>query len=335
MTTPLLSNRAEALRTILLEDPAAIEDLPEAESTRLGRLLEANRLEPLLYDLARRTGHEGRLSPSRLSAWRMAHLCAVGRATAFREALDDILDLASARDIPVQLLPGPQLAFFVHSSPELRPLGDLEVRVPGHCARDLQAALRTRRFFETEDIVSFPHSSRFHLPPLERDGAVLRVYFELPLDLGADLDPGIDLPAVLQGGRTAMPLLLGPEALFVLVAHEMASRHFGHSLQLLHDLHVLARRDGPAAGNLFLRVEEPNLRLEGLVCLSILETLLGTPIDPALLDGLRESAGLSDARRKLLLKLARTAVLQYPASPRVLGTVARLTRDARTKPQPA
>jgi len=279
----------------------------------MDRLVEGQRLEALVFDRLVRAGSDGSesaessISPGRLASWKTAHLMAVERSTAFRGVLDEVLELASTRAIPVQLLPATQLAFFHYPSPELRPLVDLEIRVPAEpdeIAQKLHGALESHGFREIDDLVTARGGT--HLPLLERDGVTVRVHRAAVPALaseGSERDAGTS------------PLLLDAEALVLELCHEVFARRFSHALLFLHDLHVVFTSLKPNWEGILGSLAGSSPALETFLTLSVLAKVLGTGLDPEPLRRLEEAAALSPPRKKLLYELCTTAALEYPASP--------------------
>jgi hypothetical protein len=320
VSSPLFPQRSaigEAIRAILLENPAAIEHLPAGDGSLVDRLLEANGLEPHVCDLAARHGVESLISPRRLSGWRMARLMAVARTTVFGEALREVLELAAAREIPVRLLPATQVAFRVLSGPELRPLSSLDIQVPRGRERELQLALKTRRFFEVEDLVSVDYEDHHHLRPLERDGVTVKVHRRSASDLR--YAPWDVLPDAVED--PSRPLVLDPEPLVLLLCHEMAARRFSHSLGLLRDLHAVMTTLKPDGARVVRFAIETGLSMDAFASLSILETVLGPAAGAECLRSLEDVVLLPAPRKKLLTKTGVGSLLQYPASPRLMEAV--------------
>ncbi|MBI4607366.1 MAG: nucleotidyltransferase family protein [Planctomycetes bacterium] len=316
-----------ALRQVLLESPASLEALPQETACRLARVLEASSLEPMLYERLLARDGTGALSPARIVAWRTSRLLAEARATAYLEALGEAHELARGRGIPLRLLPAAQLAFHVYPAPELRPLASLEVQVPPHRAREMQGALKSRRFFEAEDLVEVDHASQPHLRPLERDGVVVKVYRRSTLQL--EKAPWDEVPAAPEG--SAGPLLLDPEPLVLCTACAMAARGFSHSLLLLHDLHVAAAALVPDWARVLRLAVDADVACEAFIALDLLESMLGPAVEPRVLRDLEEAAAARLRRVGLLRKLARRTLLEYPARPRHAHLAARLLEDSRAR----
>lgn len=307
-----MSRLQTALREILLHDPSAIEGLPAHDAEKLSRLLEANRLEALLYDRLKKKGWERSLSPVRHSAWKNASLLALGRSMAFRAAFDEILALSEERKIPVRPLRETHTAYHLYSRPELRPLVHLEVQVPPRQAQELYAALKSLRFFELEnlsDASSEPPTPHI-LPTLERDGVTVKICKRSVSDL---LDaPWDSFPSFEDG-----PFLQDTETLLILLCHEIASRKFCHSLALLHDLHWVLEKMKPKWRTVFQLARETNLSIELSLPLLVLRQVLGSKVDEGFLREIDEWIDWTEPRRKLLTKCASTAILLYPASLRI------------------
>jgi hypothetical protein len=305
-----LSRLESALRTTLLDDPASIETLPPSIALRLDRLFEGNRLEPLLFRRAKDLKTLDALSIERLTAWKTAGVLSVGRSLAFAESLREIMTTAAEHKVPVKLLKGTQVAFFVYPEPSLRPLVDREIQTPPEMAPRLQFALKTRRFLEVESPWSPTGQDGIHLPTLAREGVTVKIHRR-----SAQRIPAAPWDTFTDSARHLLrPRLLSSEPLLLLLGHDLALRNFCHSLLELHDIHLLLGR-GRLDWNRFLGLaRETNLVLETWLSLSLAQAVLGSPVDAAALQELGELAAVSPARKESLLALARASVLQYPAS---------------------
>lgn len=315
-----MSRLHSALSKILLEDPASVEGLPRNEGTRLGELLESSRLEPILYKRLKDGQAEERLSPERLAAWKMAYVLSVGRSLAFGEALEEIIQIAARIGTPVRLLRGTHLAFFVYPSPELRPLGDLDIQTPHEFAVELQYALRRRRFLEIEDL----DPARVHcLPRLAREGVTVRIHKR------STPDP-MPWDAFSESARhLSRPRLLRPEPLLVHLAQDASARSFCHSLLSLHDMHVVVEKLKPDWERVFAVAREANLSMETHLAIGLVEDLLGPCVPQEFARDFEELGSWATSRRDLLRKLSRTAVVQYPASWRLSTFIGRVLKEAR------
>jgi hypothetical protein len=326
-----LSSLHSALRTILLEDPAKIEAIPHACASRLGALLEANRLEPLVYKRLKDAGTEESVSPERLASWKMAYVLSVGRALAYADALKEVLAAASARRLPVRLLRGTQLAFFVYPSPELRPLVDIEVQTPPESATELHFALRMRRFLELESLRDDGAQAPHRLSLLAREGVTVAIHRRSAQGLSAaPWDPFSD-----SARNLSRPRILRPEPLLVLLASDLAAARYSNALQTLCDLHVVVTILRPDWSEVERIAQEARLCLETTVALRLLGGLLGTPLDESVIQDLEGRSGIRGAHRELLLKLASTAITLYPASWRLSCFVERLLAEGRREPAAA
>jgi hypothetical protein len=314
-----------SLRAILLENPAVIEHLPAGDAASTDRLIEMNGLEPSVCERATKHGVESLISPQRLASWRTARLMASARASAYAEALTELVQLAAEQGFPVRLLPSAHMAFRVHPSPELRPLASLDVQVPPGRERELQAALKTRRFFEADDLVSIDYGDHHHLRPLVREGVTVKLHRRSALNLRPA--PWDAFPERVDDLK--QPLTLAPEPLVLLLCHEMAQRRFSHSLGLLCDLRTASRRLKPDTRSLVRLAAETGLALEAFASFLILEDVLGPVASRVCLRGLEMQTSLTPPRRKAIAKAGRASMLQYPASPRLIETVGKLLDGAK------
>jgi hypothetical protein len=305
----VLSTLQNALRTVLLEDPTSIEHLPRLQAARLDRLLEANGLQPLLYNVLRRENRESVLSEARLSSWKSSYLLAFARGTAFEKARREIVDVGSGLGIPVRFLREAHMAFHVHPRPELRPLLEIEIQVPARQAREVHSALRSRRFFDTEPLsLTAPSPVRSCL--LERDGVLVKIRGGPSLDRPSPWDEIPARPSDLSGS-----IAFGAEAALILHAHEMARRSFCHSLALLHDLLVLLATTAPSWSQVLSLSAGSRTLGPVYLALTILREVFGKEIDAGFLREAEGILGLPSANGDLLRALCLSAILQRPVSP--------------------
>jgi hypothetical protein len=299
--------------------------MPSREASALSQLLEASRLEPMLYWRLRAARREDAVSIERITAWKTAYLLSAGRALAFGEALQEITDIAATLKIPVRLLKGTQMAFFVYSSPELRPLGDLEIQAPPESATDLQVALRSRRFMEIEDPWGRDCPERHHLPTLAREGVTIKLHKTSTPRLSPA--PWDDFSESAR--NLSRPRLLRPEPLLALQSCDMADRSYCHSLTTLHDMHVVIEKSRPDWEKLASLARDTQLFVEIYLSFKLLGEILNSPVDPEFMREMADRSGAQEAAVELLRKVARTAILQYPASWRLARFTRKLLAEVR------
>jgi hypothetical protein len=217
------------------------------------------------------------------------------------------------------------MAFFVYSSPELRPLGDLEVQAPPESATDLQVALRSRRFMEIEDPWGRDCPERHHLPTLAREGVTIKIHkTSTPRLQPAPWDDFSE-----SARNLSRPRLLRPEPLLALLSCDMAERSFCHSLITLHDMHMVIEKYHPDWERIASLARETQLFVEMYLSFKLLEEILNSPVDSEFLREMAERSGAQEAPMDLLRKLARTAILQYPASWRLARFTRKLLAEVR------
>ena len=318
-----MSTLQNALRTVLLEDPTAIEHLPRLQAARLDRLLGANGLEPFLYQALRRENREGTLTDARLAAWKGSYLLAFARGAAFAAVHKEVIDIGSRLDIPLRLLREAHMAFHVHPKPELRPLVEIEVQVPERRAIEVRSALQSRRFRDVEPLVR-PTPSPVRTFLLEREGVLVKIRGGPSLDRPSPWD---ELPAKTQSSTA-----LGAEAALILHAHEMARRSFCHSLALLHDVLVLLGRATPSWTQVISLAAGSGTLGCVYIALTILRELFGKEIDAGFLREAERILGLPSPNADLLRALCLSATLQYPASARLARSIASRLESARAEP---
>jgi hypothetical protein len=305
-----LTTLQSALRTILLEDPAAIERLPRLRAARLDRLLASSGLQPVLYHALRKESREGALSGERLAAWKGSYLLALARGTAFGAARREIMEVGLERGIPLRLLREAHMAFRVHPKPELRPLAELEVQVPLLEAREIHAALRSRRFLDVEPLERPASRVRMHL--LGREGVLVRLR----------CGPALEHPAPWDAfpSRTtdfSRPVALSAEAALILHAHELARRSSCHSLALLDDIRVLLERTAPSWDQVLSLATGSGTLAPVYLALELLREVMGKESDPGFLKEAQGLLGLPSGGFDLLRALCLSAILQHPASVRL------------------
>jgi hypothetical protein len=300
-----------ALRSVLFEDPSAIEGLSPGDAAHADRLLESNGLEAAASHLAALTNVEERISPPRLAAWRTARLLAQARYAAYREALDEVLEISRSQGIPVRLV-GPTQTVFAHlENPELRPLASLDVQAPAGKERALVTGLKSRRFFESEELVHFDASKHPHLHPLVRDGVTVKVH-RITL-AGGYAAPWDEFPA--EAAASTSPLALDPEALLFVYSRDFAARRYTHSTS------------STGSPKDFLD--------EVRIALFLLSEVFDVPIDEDWVRGLEARTEISPPRWKLLCKISTASLLQYPASLRLVGLVGKHIEGVRIRDEVA
>jgi hypothetical protein len=254
---------ARVLRAILVEDPSGIERLSPDEASRIGLLLEANGLEPLLFDTARREGTSSQLSPDRESGWKTAWLMASGRWAAYRSALEELREIASASEMEIQVTGSAAFALRVYPHPELRPIDWIEAAVEDSRSADLRFALEAWRWSAVDRMTGASQEGAGGTA-LARDGVEIRL---LTLPLLGNAGPSEYLGAGLFGP--------GLEALCVLNAAEMARRRYARSLILLLDIGLALADSRVTAGRVARLAAKNHLELETALALDIARELLG------------------------------------------------------------
>jgi hypothetical protein len=323
---PPLPTFQSALRTILLEDPAAIERLPRLRAERLDRLLDANGLQPVLYHTLRKENREGALSGARLAAWKGSYLLALARGSAFAAARREIADIVAEKGIPIRLVREAHMAFRVHPKPELRPLREIEIQVPALEAREVLSALKSRRFFAVEPLERAPPARvRVHL--VGREGVLVKLRAGPSLEHPAPWDP---FPA--RTTDFSRPIALGAEAALILHAHEMARRGFCHSLALLHDVLVLLSRATPSWSQVLSLAAGSGTLGPVYLALTILREVFGKEIDAGFLGEAETLLGLPSPNADLLRALCLSAILQHPASARLARFIESSLESERVEP---
>lgn len=338
-----MSTLHASLRDILLEDPSAIESLPRLVAARADRLLEVNGFEPLLYHRIRAHGSGAEIAHERFDRWRTAHLLALARSAAYGSAWRKLLDTAGAKGIPVRLLGGACMAFQVYPRPEMRPVQDLEVLAPAGRIEELRAALKSQRFFEVENLDPFaglapdaarpsPGTDRAALDsargrsfrrPLERDGVILKLKSS-SLTRPAPWD-GFGAAASAASDSPRLP----PAALAAYLAGRLGERRFTHSLLFLHDLMIVVRDLRPDWNEFANLVREAGIALEALLALHLLRDVFAIDVEAALIRELEQLLGPPPGSLALLKKVSLSAILQHPASARLVTFLGRALEEAR------
>ncbi len=328
-----MSRLLDALRTILLDDPSSIEALPPADAWRIAALLEANRLEPVVYRKAEDLGAEAKISLERMTAWRLAHVLSVGRTIAFAESLREIVAIAGSLRAPVRLLRGTQLAFFVHQSPQERPLDDLEIQTLPESALRLHLELKGRRFLELDDVgVEDPVPEEGPvMPRLARDGVTVRIWRRSCRSVeNAPWDPFSD-PEVAP----SRPRILRPEPLILLLAEDLANRQFRHALRTVFDLHIVRLRLRPSWPDLVDLAARAGLVVEAYLALEVAGTVLGRDGEDGPCPELRARCGDQRPRLDLLRKMCLNSAILHAVPWRLSRHIQELLADARTAAAPA
>ena len=253
---------ARNLRAILIEDPSGIERLSPGEAATIGPLLEANGLEPLLFDTSRREGTASQLSPERESGWKTAWLMASGRWAAYRSALEEIREIASASGMGIQVTGSAAFALRVYPHPELRPIDWIEAAVEDSRSDDLRCALEAWRWSGIDRLEGASRGGGG--ATLARDGVEIRIE-NLPLLENAG-------PAEYLGAGLFGP---GLEALCVLNAAEMAHRRYARSLILLLDIALALADSRVTAGRVARLAAKNHLELETSLALDLAREVLG------------------------------------------------------------
>jgi len=302
---------ARSLRAILIEDPSGIERLSPGEAAGVGLLLEANGLEPLLFDTARREGTASQLSPERESAWKTAWLMASGRWAAYRSALEELREIASASEMEIQVAGSAAFALRVYPHPELRPIDWIESAVEESRSSDLRSALEAWRWSAIDRLEGVPRGGRGST--LARDGVEIRIE-TLPFIENAG-------PKEYLGAGLFGP---GLEALCVLNAAEMARRRYARSLILLLDIALALADSRVTAGRVARLAAKNHLELETALALDLAREVLGVEASVPAPVGEEMQEDWKGLRKNCLAML-----LQHPADRRVQAAIEEGLRAVR------
>jgi len=303
---------ARILRAILIEDPSGIERLSPGEAATIDPLLEANGLEPLLFDTSRREGTASQLCPERESAWKTAWLMASGRWAAYRSALEELREIASAGEMEIQVSGSAAFALRVYPHPELRPIDWIEAAVEDSRSADLRYALESWRWSAVERMTDAPQEGGGGAP-LARDGVEIRLQ-NMPLLENAG-------PAEYLGAGLFGP---GLEALCVLNAAEMARRRYTRSLILLLDIALALADSRVTAGRVARLAAKNHLELETALALDLAREVLGVEARVPAPVGEEMQEDWKDLRNNCLAML-----LQHPADRRVQAAIEEGLRAVR------
>ena len=146
----LREQRRASRHVLLLVAAAAVHDDAPTLDTQLDssawdtvvREAEAAHLTPLLHDYLRYQRAVPATTMRQLQALRLRQLARHRERT---EALAEILDVLERASIDVRVLKGAALAWIIYPSPELRPMGDVDLLVPRPAARAGASAARAAR----------------------------------------------------------------------------------------------------------------------------------------------------------------------------------------------
>lgn len=324
---PSLESR---LGVFLLKDPTLIERLPEDQGKRLDQLIEANSLEPLLYQQVEAQEAQNRVASRRISAWKLARLSAAARTAAYRNALDEIVELGTAANISIRLLLGTQVTFYLCEEPELRPVSHLKLQVPPEQVQEFSGLLKARGFGELDDLSTFSENAEHHLPPLERDGVAVTIYRRSCARL-PDHD-GEPFPMDHHVAQNNPEVLRG-EPLLTLLVLDIFEQSFCRSLISLLDLHrVLSnlRVDWQMVERIVVRL---GIERQFFCMLSILQELFNSPVDMNFLATLESSPKITPSFQTEALPLVRSLLLQYPVPFEQVRTAQGFFTGAEVAPQ--
>ena len=299
------------LGVFLLKDPTLIERLPADQGRRLDKLIEANSLEPLLYRQVEELEVQNRVTNRRISSWKMARLCAKARATSYRTALDEIVEVTTQAGIALRLLRGTQVSFQLCEEPELRPVNGLEIQTPPEDAPKLYRALQARGFEELDDLsssASHGHGEH-HLPSLDREGVTVTIfkhscarlpdYDDEPFPMDHH-DPQNN-PEVLRGEPLLTLLILG-----------IFEQSFCRALTSLLDLHRILGNlqiDWQLVGHI---ARDLKIEKQFFCVLTMLEELFNSPVDKKFLAELHSAPCITSHLERVALPMIRSLSLQYP-----------------------
>jgi hypothetical protein len=226
-------------------------DLPEQEWDALLAAASRQFVLPLLWHRLRERDAAA-LPPAAVQQQLAdAHTLGLLRAEAWHQQLEELLAALQAHAVPAALLKGAFLAAHAYPSTAVRPMGDLDLLVPGELLARAIDALADVGYARPDARTWAVHRTHRHPPPLTRPG---RLQVELHVGIEPTTTP-FTLPLadvwtraqpVPGGGQGA--LALAPEDLLLHLATHMGRSHLlGSSLVRVYDVAVWLERFGPAA----------------------------------------------------------------------------------------
>ncbi len=302
-------NLESRLGVFLLKDPTLIERLPEDQGRQLDQLIQANHLEPMLYQLVEKEETHNEIRPERISSWKLSRLCATTRTAAYRAALDDIVAWCSDQGIPIRLLRGTQVTFYLCDDPSTRPVQQLELQTRVEDTQTLYRALKKGNYEEVENLTGISDGLGHYLPPLERDGVEVRICRSSCAPRpGLSIDPfPVEATAI-----EANPEVLKGEPLLALLALEIFERSFRCGLATLVDVYrVLTnlRVDWTVLLGIARRVA---IERHLFCILTLAAEILGAPVEAQFLADLEREGKIPPQFEDRAIGLVRSLLLHFP-----------------------
>lgn len=258
-----------------------------------GRLVQANLLHMLPPPMAQRL--------------RQAYLQAAASNLRLSHWLRRILESLAAADIPVVLLKGAHLAWFVYPHPGWRPMGDVDVLVqPADLAR-LRDVLAPLGIHPLPDYYQQVEQPMRHVSYATPRGVLFEFHTALlNPSWPVRLDPAALWAATRQVEYEGMPArVLSPEHLLLhLCAHLFAHRALGRLLGLCDIAETVRRyRELDWQAVVQQSIEWGLERCVGLA-LQVAHALLAVPVPPEVLERLRLQSAPEDAIATIIAGLA-------------------------------
>jgi hypothetical protein len=202
---------------------------------------EAAHLTPLLHDYLQHQRAVPAMTMRQLHALRLRQLARHRERT---DALAEILDVLERAAIDVRVLKGAALAWIIYPSPELRPMGDVDLLVPRPAARAAQALLEPLGFRATQRARRFGRNAH-HLPPAIRSNGATTIAVEIHVDaLSRDTPDSIAMHTLTEPGRpfcvdARRALALGHVDMLRHLAHHVLEPAFDGAIRLLGVIDLL------------------------------------------------------------------------------------------------
>ncbi len=255
-------------------------------------------IAPYVRHRLRKAGLLNRLAPEAAAQLTLGYsLSAVHEAAQHEGTLTGILSVLDAASVEVVILKGMALAHTVYPSPQLRPKSDIDLWIPGTQATQAVQALMAAGF-RLDDDVNVADVVRWQegeLPLTLDRAAACRVELQFPplRGLWARQCARIDheamwrraVPVVIDGH--AARILCTSDALLHVAFHQAINHQFTYPcwLRSLLDVHLLVLNGAPDWELILESARAWRLYTVMWTVLTLAQTLMGSPIPNAVLNG--------------------------------------------------